>query len=292
LAIANARISSLEAELNASQKAFDAATAAKVSTEKSTKSALAKANKAEKALTDANKEHLQREQAVAERLNTMSAAAGGTFCTFLFLFVDLLAFLYLLIYSSSAVFCFLGYVDFTKVSSSTLQPDNDPLMAAVSLLEANWISVREIFDLVNRVLTQIFVGLWPKQKAEVPDNDVKKLAQAFDTTEDPILHMKGLSLKQGAEEAIALSYAHSEEIDWEKVSSSHGRSRSEQKAFFEKAKRFAPGIVAMISPSAASTASSTLISSTPATSGSVPPPNAGAASATPSSAADREARVA
>jgi hypothetical protein len=123
----------------------------------------------------------------------------------------------------------------------------------------------------------------------VPDNDVKKLAQAFDTTDNPILHMKGLSLKQGAKGAIALSYAHGEEIDWEKVSSSHGRSRSELKAFFEKAKRFASSIVAMISPSAAS---SMPISSTPVTSGSVPPPNAGAASATPSSAADREAEVA
>jgi hypothetical protein len=76
--IVNAHILSLEAELNASRKAFDAATAAKVSAENSTKSALAKVKKAEKALTDANKEHLQREQAVAERLNTMSAA-GGTF---------------------------------------------------------------------------------------------------------------------------------------------------------------------------------------------------------------------
>jgi hypothetical protein len=229
---------------------------------------------------------------MAERLNTMSAAAGGTFCTFLFLFVDLLAFLYMLIYSSSAVFCFLGFAEFTEVYSLTLQPDNDPLMAAVILLEANWISVREIFELVNRVLTRIFVGLWPKQKADLPDNGVKKLAQASNTTEDPILHMKGLSLKRGAKGAIALSYAHGEEIDWEKVSSSHGHSRSELKAFFEKAKRFAPGIVAMISPSVASVASSTPISSTPATSGSVPPPNAGAASAMPSSTADREAEVA
>jgi hypothetical protein len=162
-------------------------------------------------------------------------------------------------------------------------------MAAVSLLEANWISVREIFELVNHVLTWIFVGLWPKQKAEVPDNDVKELAQAFDTTDDPILHMKGLSLNRGAEGAIALSYAHGKEIDWEKVRSSHGRSRSELKAFFEKAKRFASGIVAMISPSAAS---STSISSTPATSGSIPPPNAGAASTMPSSATDHEAEVA
>jgi hypothetical protein len=154
---------------------------------------------------------------VAEWLNTMSAATGGTFYTFLFLFVDLLAFLYLLIYSSSAVFCFLGYADFTEVSSSTLQLDNDPLMATVSLLETNWISVQEIFELVNRIHTRIFVGLWPNQKAEEPDNDLKKLAQAFDTTKDPILLMKGLSLKRGAKGAIALSYAHGKEIDWRKL---------------------------------------------------------------------------
>jgi hypothetical protein len=189
-------------------------------------------------------------------------------------------------------FCFLGFPGYTEVSASTLQPDNNPLMAAVSMLEANWISVQEIFALVNRVLTRIFVRLWPKQKAEVPDNDVKKLAKAFDTPEDPILLMKGLSSKRGAEGAIALSYAHGEEVNWEKVSSSHSRPHSELKAFFEKAKRFAPGIVSMISPSAASAAATTPISSTPATSGSVPPPNTSAASATPNYAADREAEVA
>jgi hypothetical protein len=79
LKAANARISSLEAELEASRIAFDAATAAKVNTEKSAKSALAKAKKAEKDLANANKEHLQREHAVAEQLNQMSAAAGGTY---------------------------------------------------------------------------------------------------------------------------------------------------------------------------------------------------------------------
>jgi hypothetical protein len=79
LASANARIASLEAELNASQRAYDIATAAKVSAEKLHKSTLAKEKKAEKALADANKEHLQREQAVTEWLQTMSATAGGTF---------------------------------------------------------------------------------------------------------------------------------------------------------------------------------------------------------------------
>jgi phage terminase Nu1 subunit (DNA packaging protein) len=86
LKAANARISSLEAKLDASKTAFDAATAAKVNAEKSTKSAFGKAKKAEKDLSNANKEHLQREQAVAERLNQMSAAAGGTYYNFLAFF--------------------------------------------------------------------------------------------------------------------------------------------------------------------------------------------------------------
>jgi hypothetical protein len=134
--------------------------------------------------------------------------------------------------------------------------------------------------------------LWPKQKAEVPNNDVKKLAQAFDTTEDPILQIKGLSLKRGAEGAIAFSYAHGVEFDWEKVGSSHGRTRSELKAFFEKAKKFAPAIMAMISPSAASAASSAPAPSIPATNESAPPPTTGAASVTPSSATEQDAEVA
>jgi hypothetical protein len=59
LATANARITSLEAELSASQKAYDIAAAAKASAEKSQKAALGKAKKAEKALADANREHAQ-----------------------------------------------------------------------------------------------------------------------------------------------------------------------------------------------------------------------------------------
>jgi hypothetical protein len=59
LAIANARIASLEAELSASQKAYDVAAATKANAEKSQKLVLGKAKKAEKALADANREHAQ-----------------------------------------------------------------------------------------------------------------------------------------------------------------------------------------------------------------------------------------
>jgi hypothetical protein len=69
LATANARIASLEAELEASQKTWDIATAAKATAEKTAKAATTKAKKAEKALADANQVRIQREEAITERLN-------------------------------------------------------------------------------------------------------------------------------------------------------------------------------------------------------------------------------
>jgi hypothetical protein len=288
LEAANARISSLEVELEASRKAWDAATAAKTNAEKATKSVLAKAKKAEKALSDTNKGHLQREQAVIDRLNKMSTLAGGEY---LFSFSLGSSLLYLLMCLFLCL-CFLYRVEHTGVSSSSLPPDDDPLMAAVNLLEANWISIQEIFELASRMLTRIFVGLWPKQRAEVPETDLKKLAKAFETPDDPILLMKGRSMKRGAEGAIAIAYAHGKEVNWEKVSSSRGRPLSELRVFFEKANKYTPGIVSIISPSAASTTSAMPVSSTPATSGSMPPPNTGATTSTPTATADPEAEVA
>jgi hypothetical protein len=82
LSAAKAHISSLEAELKASRKAFDTAATAKTTADKSTKSALAKAKKAEKALADANQGRIQREQAIIERLNKISALAGGKYHAF------------------------------------------------------------------------------------------------------------------------------------------------------------------------------------------------------------------
>jgi hypothetical protein len=60
--------------------------AAKTSAEKSQKSALAKAKKAEKALADANKEQILRDEAVIERLRTMSVATEDKCFTLSFYF--------------------------------------------------------------------------------------------------------------------------------------------------------------------------------------------------------------
>jgi hypothetical protein len=82
---------------------------------------------------------------VAERLHTMSTAAESKcfalssmfdFCCTVVL-VDTFLFFSLL----AAFYC----AGFTGVSPSSLQPDDDPLITAVNLLEANWISIQETF---------------------------------------------------------------------------------------------------------------------------------------------------
>jgi hypothetical protein len=188
------------------------------------------------------------------------------------------------------VFCVSG--EKVGVSLEPLQPDiEDPLMAAMDLLESNWKLVQEVLQLTHRVLTRMFVGLWPKKRAEMPADDLKKLAEDFDTVEDPVLTMKSRSAKRGVEGSIALAQSHGEEVDWEKVSSSRARPLSELLGFFEKVKKYAPGIVSIITPSAASS-TSTPISSTPAASASMSPPSAGADSSAPSTATEPAAEMA
>jgi hypothetical protein len=137
------------------------------------------------------------------------------------------------------------------------------------------------------MLTRIFIGLWPKQRVDVENADLKKLVKAFDTPEDPILLMKGRSVKRGAEGAIALYYAHGAEVDWERVSSFHGRPLSELRGFFERAKKYALGIVLIVSPSAASSTSAPA-SSTPSSGATMPPLGAAATSASPATEHDVE----
>jgi hypothetical protein len=98
--------------------------------------------------------------------------------------------------------------------------------------------------------------------------------------------MKRMSVKQGVEGAIALAQSHGKEVDWGKISSSHARPLSELLGFFKKAKEYAPGIVSLITPLAAS--------STSAPGSSMPLPSAAAAadSSVPSIAMEPAAKVA
>jgi hypothetical protein len=130
--------------------------------------------------------------------------------------------------------------------------------------------------------------LWPKKRATVPKDNLTELVKSFDTTEDPTLQLKGLSIKRGANGAIALSLAHGTNFDWEWVSSPHGHTRDEMKVFFERAKKLAPALLTTISPSAASA-----VPAAPASAAEdpVPPSTSGEEVAVPSSAMEHNAEV-
>jgi hypothetical protein len=125
----------------------------------------------------------------------------------------------------------------------------------------------------------------------MPVDDLTKLAEAFDTVEDLILTMKSRSVKRGVEGVIALAQSYGEEVNWEKVGSSRARPLSKLLGYFEKAKKYALGIVSIITPSAASSTSMPT-SSTPAASASMPLPSAGVDSSAPSTATEPAAEVA
>jgi hypothetical protein len=170
-----------------------------------------------------------------------------------------------------------------------LQTDDDPLMDAVNQLEENWISIQETFELVGRVLSRLFVGLWPKRRSAMPKDNLTALAKSFDTVEEPTLQLKGISIKRGAEGAIALSLAHGTDFDWERVSSPHGHTRDEMKVFFEKAKKLAPALLTTISPSAASAVPA---APPPTAKNPAPLATSGDNLAAPSSATEHDAEVA
>jgi hypothetical protein len=221
---------------------------------------------------------------VAERLHTISTAAESKYFS-----TSLLLSTSVVLVSFADACVFICCAEFTGVSSSSLPTDNDPLMDAVNLLEANWIAIQEAFELVNRVLSRLFAGLWPKKRAAMPKDSLTELAKSFDTVEEPTLYLKALSIKRGAEGAIALSLAHGTDFDWEKVSSPHGHTRDELKVFFEKAKKLAPALLNTISSSAASAVPATTptVAKDP-----VPPSTSGEDLVKPSSATEHNAEVA
>jgi hypothetical protein len=145
----------------------------------------------------------------------------------------------------------------------------DPLLDAVDVLESNWKLARDVLQRTRHVLICMFVGLFPKNKDELPTGNLWKLVEAFDTIKDPVLAMKLTSVIRGVEGMIALVQSHGEEVDWEKVGSSYACPPAEMKEFFKKAKGCAPKLVSLILPALGP---STLAPRTSAPSSSTPAP--------------------
>jgi hypothetical protein len=118
----------------------------------------------------------------------------------------------------------------------------------VDVLESNWRLVRDILQQTRHVLPRLFIGLFLRKKDELTVGNLRKLVEAFDTVEDPVLAMKLSSVKQGVEETIALTQSHGKEVDRGKVGSSYARPPAEMTEFFKKAKEYAPKLVSLILP--------------------------------------------
>jgi hypothetical protein len=103
----------------------------------------------------------------------------------------------------------------------------------------------------------------------MPGDNLRKLLEAFDATEDPVLALKRTSVKRGVEGVIALDQSYGEEVDWDKIGSSLARPLSKMLEFFRNMNKYAPNIVSLITPLEAS--------SSYAPGSSMPPPSTAAA---------------
>jgi hypothetical protein len=125
-----------------------------------------------------------------------------------------------------------------------------------------------------------------EEKGGDAGDNLKKLIDTFDTIEDLVLALKRTSVKCGVEGAIALAQSSGEKVNWAKIGSSPARPLSEMLGFFKYAKKYAPNIVSLITPSMTSSTSAI---------GSLRPPALDSATAehsAPSSAMEPTAEVA
>jgi hypothetical protein len=123
------------------------------------------------------------------------------------------------------------------------EQSDDPLVDAVGVLECNCRNAWDVLQRTRHVLTRLFFEFFPKKKDDMPTMNLKRLVKAFDTIKDPMLQLKRLSMKRGAEGTMALSLSHGEQVDWAKVSSSQDCNPSKMKKFFVEAKKYSQRIV-------------------------------------------------
>jgi hypothetical protein len=161
-------------------------------------------------LAEATQKQAKREEAMVERLDAICTSVGSkfdalSFCPTKIIFVDMLSLAYL--YSRDAA------EQLGEVWKLWLESAEDPLLDSVGVLESNWRLARDVLQQTRHVLTRMFVRLFLRKRDELPTGNLKKLVEAFDTVEDPILAMKLTSVKRGVEGMIALAQSHGKEVD-------------------------------------------------------------------------------
>ncbi|KAK1669262.1 hypothetical protein QYE76_057421 [Lolium multiflorum] len=132
-------------------------------------------------------------------------------------------------------------------------PDNDPLLDALSFLEFHGTEVREGIDHADAGLSKLFPYFFPKK--EEPKTFLA-LAKEFDSSEDLGLKMRQENMKVAVESTIALVADSQQTVDWMKVGATEQIEQTKWRSLIKAAKPNTKKILAYLGIKPASTPNS------------------------------------
>jgi hypothetical protein len=256
LAEANERANTLAQQLEQSEKARKKAESDAVGARAEADKAKADAAGVEdlrKRLHDAEtslSEHITaqsaREEAILKRIRTQNRRF---ICKYLPQFKS---------FGSSFLYSFVAKWMFI-VAARTAQeyeledPDNDPLLDAVSFLEFHGTEAREGIDEAKAGLLRLFPYFFPKKEAPAT---FLKLAKCFNPPEDLGLKMRHENQKVAVESTVALVADSQQTIDWTKVGDTDQIEQLKWRSLVKAAKPNTKKVLAYLGVKPASTPSS------------------------------------
>ncbi|KAK1681116.1 hypothetical protein QYE76_041964 [Lolium multiflorum] len=145
------------------------------------------------------------------------------------------------------------FVNKTSQEFELEDPDNDPLLDAVSFLEFHGTEARDGIDEARTGLSRLFPYFFPKK--EEPATFLA-LAKCFNPPEDLGLKMRHENMKVAVESNVALVADSQQTIDWAKVGNTEQIEQAKWRSLIEAAKLNTKKILAYLGIKPSSTPSS------------------------------------
>ncbi|KAK1664136.1 hypothetical protein QYE76_052295 [Lolium multiflorum] len=145
------------------------------------------------------------------------------------------------------------FVNKTSQEFELEDPDNDPLLDAVSFLEFHGTEAREGIDEARTGLSRLFPYFFPKK--EEPATFLT-LAKCFNPPEDLGLKMRHENMKVAVESIVALVADSQQTIDWAKVGNTEQIEQAKWRSLIKAAKLNTKKILAYLGIKPSSTPSS------------------------------------
>jgi hypothetical protein len=132
-------------------------------------------------------------------------------------------------------------------------PDNDPLLDALSILEFHGTEAREGIEHADAGFSKLFPYFFPRK--EEPKMFLA-LAKEFDSSEDLGLKMRQENMKVAVESTVALVADSQQTVDWTKVGATEQIEQTKWRSLIKAAKPNAKKILAYLGIKPAPTPSS------------------------------------